>query len=214
MAALRVELEATRAPALAPLTSVSMRNDAVTIGPLLPEDTGQLFVWLNDVDAARLDLAYRPTDWLTFKTWLDELGRSNTQVVFSIRKLHEPQIIGFVIFKNIHPVHRSSEIGVRIGCESERGKGFGTQALALALRYAWNHLNLNRVSLTVFAHNVRAIASYRACGFREEGRFEAGAYIDGEWVDVIPMAMLRPKPAASHPGMSAHPKSPLRDRSA
>ena len=180
-----------------PLAAVSLRDEAVTIGPLLPEDTGQLFVWMNDVDAARLDLAYRPTDWLAFKAWLDELGRTNAQMVFAIRKLFEPQIIGFIIFKNIHPVHRASEIGVRIGNESERGKGYGTRALSLALRYAWNHLNLNRVSLTVFAHNARAIASYRTCGFVEEGRFSNAAYIDGEWVDVIPMAALRPKPAAA-----------------
>ena len=213
MAVLRADFEPACAPPLAPLTSVSMRNDAVTIGPLLPEDTGQLFVWLNDVDAARLDLAYRPTDWLSFKAWLDELGRSNAQIVFAIRKLYEPQIIGFVIFKNIHQVHRSAEIGVRIGSDAERGKGYGTQALALALRYAWNHLNLHRMSLTVFAHNTRAIASYRACGFREEGRFEASAYIDGEWIDVIPMALLRPMPAAHRPETSAHPKSPPRDRS-
>lgn len=193
MVALRHETENLGARQMAPLTAVSLRNDAVTIGPLLPEDTGQLFVWLNDVDAARLDLAYRPTDWLAFKNWLDELPRTNTQVVFAIRKLLEPQIIGFVIFKNIQPVHRSADLGIRIGSDAERGKGYGGQALKLALNYAWNHLNLHRVSLTVFAHNARAIASYRAAGFREEGRLKDAAYIDGEWVDVIPMAILKPK---------------------
>lgn len=194
MAALRAGTQSGfESRAMPPLTSVSLRNDAVTLTPLMPDDTGLLFTWMNDVDAARLDLAYRPADWLAFKGWLDELGRSNTQIVFAIRKLFEPQMIGFVIFKNIHPVHRATEIGVRIGNESERGKGYGTRAMALALQYAWNHLNLERVSLTVFAHNTRAIASYRACGFHEEGRFAHAAYIDGEWVDVIPMAAFRPK---------------------
>lgn len=193
MVALRHETENLGARQMAPLTAVSLRNDAVTIGPLLPDDTGQLFVWLNDVDAARLDLAYRPTDWLAFKSWLDEFPRTGTQIVFAIRKLFEPQIIGFVIFKNIQLVHRSADVGVRIGSDAERGKGYGTQALKLALDYAWKHLNLHRVSLTVFAHNARALASYRAAGFREEGRLKDAAYIDGEWVDVIPMAVLKSK---------------------
>lgn len=178
---------------MAPLAAVSLRTEGVTIGPLLPEDTGALFVWLNDVEAARLDLAYRPTDWISFKTWLDDLGRTTTQMVFAIRKLFEPQIIGFVIFKNIQFVHRSADLGVRIGDETERGKGFGTQAVRLALNYAFNHLNLHRVGLTVFAHNTRAIAAYRAAGFHEEGRFKDGAFIDGEWVDVIPMAAIGPR---------------------
>jgi len=178
---------------LAPLTAASLRNETVTIGPLMPEDTGQLFIWLNDVDAARLDLAYRPTDWMSFKAWLDELGRSNAQMVFAIRKLFEPQIIGFVIFKNIQFVHRSADVGVRIGYEVERGKGYGKRALMLALNFAWNHLNLHRVSLTVFAHNARAIAAYRAVGFSEEGLLKDAAFIDGEWVDVVPMATIRPQ---------------------
>jgi RimJ/RimL family protein N-acetyltransferase len=190
--ALRSNIDETQRP-MAPLTAVSLRNDAVTIGPLLPEDTGPLFLWLNDVDAARLDLAYRPTDWMAFKTWLDELARTQTQVLFAVRKLFESQLIGFVVFKNIQPVHRSSDIGVRIGVEAERGKGYGTRALELAVQYAFNHLNLHRLSLTVFAHNARAIASYRKAGFCEEGRLKDGAFIDGEWVDVIPMALVRPR---------------------
>lgn len=197
MAALRSDIGTDDLPRqMAPLTAVSLRNEAVTIGPLLPEDTGPLFLWLNDVDAARLDLAYRPTDWLAFKAWLDELPRTQTQMVFAIRKLFEPHIIGFVVFKNIQLVHRSADIGVRIGAEADRGKGYGTKALTLAASYAWNHLNLHRLSLTVFAHNARAIAAYRAAGFHEEGKLEDAAFIDGEWVDVVPMAALRP----SRPG--------------
>jgi RimJ/RimL family protein N-acetyltransferase len=175
-----------------PVNAVSLKNETVTIAPLMPEDVGPLFIWLNDVDAARLDLAYRPTDWMAFKNWMDDLARNNGQVVFAIRKLFEPQIIGFVIFKNVQLVHRSAEIGLRIGAEAERGKGYGKRALALALTYAWNHLNLHRVSLTVFAHNARAIATYRAVGFQEEGRLKDGAFIDGEYVDVVLMAAIRP----------------------
>jgi len=44
----------------------------------------------------------------------------------------------------------------------------------------------------VFAHNARAIGSYRAAGFEEEGRLTHAAFIDGNWVDVVIMAALRP----------------------
>jgi RimJ/RimL family protein N-acetyltransferase len=193
VAALRSDIDNIQPPRpMPPLNAVSLKNDAVTIGPLLPEDTGPLFLWLNDVEAARLDLAYRPTDWLAYKVWLDELPRNSAQMLFAIRKTFEPQIVGFVVFKNIQFVHRSAEIGVRIGSESERGKGYGKRALALATNFAWNHLNLHRLSLTAFAHNARAIAAYRAVGFKEEGRLRDAAFIDGEWVDVVPMAALNP----------------------
>lgn len=92
----------------------------------------------------------------------------------------------------INPVHRSAEIGIRIGNENNRGQGCGTEALRLALDFCWNDLNLNRVQLTVFEHNARAIGAYRAAGFRKEGRMPRAAFIGGDWVDLIMMAALRP----------------------
>jgi RimJ/RimL family protein N-acetyltransferase len=193
-AAPKIELDVSQqSERLAPISAVSLRDTSVSIGPLLPEDTAALFLWLNDVAAANLDLAYRPVDWMQYKAWIDELGRSTTHTLFAIRKLTLPRIIGFVIFKNIQPVHRSADLGIRIGEESERGKGYGRSAAVLALRYGWNHLNLRRVQLQVFAHNTRAIRAYRAAGFKEEGRLCDAAFIDGQWVDVIPMACLNPE---------------------
>ena len=63
---------------------------------------------------------------------------------------------------------------------------------ALALKYALQNLNLHRVQLNVLATNARAIGSYRAAGFEEEGRLTHAAFIDGQWVDVVIMAALRP----------------------
>ena len=101
-------------------------------------------------------------------------------------------MLGFVQIGGINPVHRSAEIGIRIGEDKNRGQGYGTEALLLALDYCWNHLNLNRLQLTVFKHNVRAIGAYQAAGFRKEGRMRKAAFIGGQWVDLIMMAALRP----------------------
>ncbi len=177
---------------LSPLSAASLRNDAVVIGPVLPEDMGALFLWLNDRDAANLDLTYRPIDWLNYKTWLETLANDSVHTFFAVRRLIAPEIIGFVFFKNFQPVHRSAEVGTRIGTEADRGKGYGRHAMALALIYAFNHLNLHRVTLTVLARNTRAIRAYRASGFVEEGVLRQAAFIDGRWEDVVPMAVIGP----------------------
>ena len=57
---------------------------------------------------------------------------------------------------------------MRIGDERHRGHGFGKEALAMALDYCWNHLNLERVGLVVFRHNARAIAAYSAAVSRKK----------------------------------------------
>jgi RimJ/RimL family protein N-acetyltransferase len=177
---------------LSPLSAVSLHDSQIAIGPFMPEDAASLFLWMNDIDAANLDLAFRPIDWTAFQAWLADVGRNHTRVMFAIRKVSHPQILGYLALTNIHAVHRSAELGIRIGAAVDRGKGYGQAAVALALKYAWQNLNLHRVQLTVFAHNVRAIGSYRAAGFEEEGRLTHAAFIDGQWVDVVIMGALRP----------------------
>ncbi len=59
------------------------------------------------------------------------------------------------------------------------------------LRFAFEQMNLNKVSLGVFEFNERAIACYRKCGFVEEGRLREEYYQDGRYWDVIRMSILR-----------------------
>jgi RimJ/RimL family protein N-acetyltransferase len=167
----------------------------ISLGPFVPEDCAAVFCWMNDVAAARLDFAYRPVDMMAHQQWWQALGKDQSKVVFAIRKFSEPVLIGFVQIAAMNSVHRSAEMGIRIGDEKNRGQGYGTEALRLAVDFCWNHLNLNRVQLTVFKHNVRAIAAYQAAGFRKEGRMREAAFIGGEWVDLILMAALRPRQA-------------------
>ena len=67
MAVLQVVPSAARV-----ISGVSPRDDQVSIGPVLPEDMGALFVWLNDADTAPSDMTYRPVDAIAFKGWLEE----------------------------------------------------------------------------------------------------------------------------------------------
>jgi [ribosomal protein S5]-alanine N-acetyltransferase len=164
----------------------------ITLGPLVPEDFSPLFCWANDAAAARLDFAYRPVDMMAHRQWWDTVGKDPAKVIFAIRKMDVPTIIGYVQITGINPTHRSAELGIRIGAEQNRGQGLGQEALRLAVEFCWNHLNLNRVQLVVFKHNRRAISAYRAVGFQKEGVLRKAAFIGGEWVDVVPMAILRP----------------------
>ena len=175
----------------------------VMIGPLMATDILPLFQWFNDVEAMRLDAAYRPVDWASHNAWFETVGRDLSKILFALRRTGTPAIIGYVTLSNINAVHRSAEIGLRIGEEKNRNQGLGTEAIGLTLDFCWRHLNLERVWLHVFRHNERAQRSYAKAGFKKEGLLRRAAYIDGSWVDVVAMAILRPRslqsPAAPSP---------------
>ena len=164
----------------------------VAIGPLVPDDSAALFRWVNDVKSAALDMAYRPVDGIAFNAWLGAFATDNSKVLFVIRRRGNPAPFGYVQITNIHSIHRSADIGIRIGSDEDRGRGLGKAALTLAVDYAWNHLNLNRIQLTVLATNLRAIRAYKAVGFESEGLFRRAVFIGGVWTAVLAMAMLQP----------------------
>ncbi len=72
------------------------------------------------------------------------------------------------------------------------GKGVGSALLGAALEMADNWLNLQRVELTVYTDNQGALALYRKFGFVEEGLARGYAFRQGEYVDALYMARIRP----------------------
>ena len=59
------------------------------------------------------------------------------------------------------------------------------------MRFAFEEMNLNRVYLTTDENNSRALACYRKCGFREEGRLRQDRFLEGRYWDTIVMGVLR-----------------------
>ena len=78
---------------------------------------------------------------------------------------------------------------------THRGRGLGTRLMDEALRWA-REQRVERVELTVYPHNERAIALYRRFGFVEEGRLIRHAKKSYGYEDEILMAVwLGPEPA-------------------
>lgn len=70
-----------------------------------------------------------------------------------------------------------------------RDKGVGKVLLDAALDAA-NRVDFQRIELTVFSDNYRAIALYETRGFVREGLMKAGARFGDRYRDVVTMARL------------------------
>lgn len=166
-------------------------GQSVAIGPILPVDIPSLYRWSDDVEAAVLNEPYRPLNWRTQEDFWLNTANDPSRIFFAIRLLGAPEIIGYLQIRHIEPIHRSASIGIRLGEAANRRKGYGREALALGIDYAWRQLNLSRMALSVFAHNEPAIALYAAMGFEREGLLRRALFIDGAWVDVALMALSK-----------------------
>lgn len=110
---------------------------------------------------------------------------------FLIRSLDDQRIVGEIGLDEFKYAHRGPFVGISIGDPKDWGKGYGTDAMRVMLRYAFTELNLHQVTLLVFEYNPRAIHSYEKAGFRVRGRMRKAVNRDGQRWDAIAMSILR-----------------------
>jgi len=77
-----------------------------------------------------------------------------------------------------------------IGEKDYWGRGYGTDAVLVLLRLAFDKVGLHRVHLHVFDFNERAISCYEKCGFRREGMLRDYWFKNGKFRDTLLMSIL------------------------
>jgi len=114
-----------------------------------------------------------------------------TDVVMGFGLKGEDRLLGGSGLHHISMIHRNAEWGIFIGRAEEWGKGLGREVARAMLGYAFETLNLHRVYLRVNADNERGIRAYKGAGFIEEGTLRQHIYVEGEYLDMVQMGILR-----------------------
>lgn len=99
---------------------------------------------------------------------------------------------------------RSCVLGYGIAGGLE-GKGYMTEALRLALAYAFGPLGLHRVSANYRPTNARSGRLLRKLGFVVEGYARDYLFLDGAWQDHLLTSLTNP---AAHAGASPDGRAP------
>lgn len=107
---------------------------------------------------------------------------------FAVETL-DGHFIGRCGFTRVDWKNRLAEIGIMIGDPAFRGRGYGTDALRLLTRFAFEEMNLHKLKLSVFAFNMQAVACYEKCGFVREGLLKGELWREGKYHDVVVLGL-------------------------
>jgi len=126
------------------------------------------------------------------KEWLEKQmeGDPMRAFRFSIRTLEEDRLIGII---GLIPdwVHSDAILFIAIGNRDHWGKGYGTDAMELIVRYGFLELNLHRITLGLNGYNARAQRVYEKVGFKLEGTLRGDTLREGRRTDGLSMGILR-----------------------
>ena len=123
--------------------------------------------------------------------WIEDATRERGRYAFALRLHYSDELIGVIELDNVYFANGTGSIAIGIGDASHRGKGYGAEAVALLLKFAFWELNLHRVGLTVFSYNDPAIALYEKLGFKREGVMREMIQRDGQHYDMLLYGLLK-----------------------
>lgn len=168
----------------------------VRLSALDPEEMSTAFAgWSLNSEYVRLlnSSAHRMQSAKSIAKWMEkELAETSpASHYFSIRTLADDKLIGDLGLDVVNWSGHDAFVGLGIGETEYWGKGYGTDAMNILLRFAFTEINLRRVTLNVFEYNPRAIRSYEKAGFRHEGRMRQVLNKEGRRWDMLYMGILR-----------------------
>ena len=124
--------------------------------------------------------------------WFEEMQakQGKEQVYLGI---FDPEggLLGDIQLANIDWRNRTATMGCGISRAEDRGKGFATDAVFAILRFAFEELDLYRVSANTAAYNVAARRVLEKCGFTQEGCARQALYTRGSRHNSLTYGMLR-----------------------
>lgn len=170
---------------------MKLKTENIYLRPITEDDTEMVLRWRNSEAVKKYFIYRKDITPEEHQSWLDTKVKTGKVAQFIIHLCENDMPIGSVYMQSIDPVHKNAEYGIFIGEGAALGRGCGTDAAKLAIRYAFEELGLHKLYLRVISDNERAVRSYEKAGFVIEGVLKDDIYVDGRFCDVTRMAVIR-----------------------
>jgi diamine N-acetyltransferase len=163
-------------------------------------DCHRIHQWHNDPELyATLIGAFHPVGLPAVEDWIRaRTTGSGKEVNFAICLADTSEHVGNMYLRDIDYINRNASVGSFIGRPENRAKGYNSEALLLAVEYAFETLGLRRLYTYAFADNLPARRVLERCGFQVEGTMRHHVFKNGVFKDVLVMGLCRADDDAAH----------------
>jgi RimJ/RimL family protein N-acetyltransferase len=184
-------LDAAVAVTVAVSYSLASMDGQVTLRPVLEDDLSWLASLRSDPAATG------PHGWHGWsdpqrarRRWAESglLGDNGGTLIV----LHGTDRVGTVSWRKVQTGPTASNWAIGIGLAPEfRGRGYGSEAQRLLVRYLFAHTQVNRVEATTEITNVAEQRALEKAGFTREGILRGTTFRQGRWHDQVIYGVLR-----------------------
>ena len=172
----------------------TLKGEKVNLRAIEKSDIRLFLGWFNDPEVIQYLQVYLPVTELGEEKWHERMSLSEKDVVLIIEAIKGDGInipIGSCGLHGINFKDRSATFGIAIGEKDYWSNGYGTEAARLLITYAFEQLNLRRISSSVYDFNERSRKMQEKIGFKIEGARREAIYKNGRYADEIILGLLK-----------------------
>lgn len=157
------------------------------------EDIEKAYKFMNDAELKKFLVTTIP---FPMTLWEEEVfiksqkSNNNGNYNFAITDTITGKYIGGCGIQQVNWLARVTTVGIMIGDKEYWGKGFGTDAMKVLIKFIFEEMNINKIRLNTFSFNERAIKCYKKCGFEVEGVLKNEIFKGGKYYDKVLMSLF------------------------
>ena len=173
-------------------------GENVFLRHLEERDVGETYLaWMCDRETMQYLESRDQTHTLdTLRAFVRAMNESPRDCLLGIFEVRSGEHVGNIKIGSIRMPHRSADLGLIVGNRNSWGKGYGTEAIALATRHAFEELDLNKLWAGMYAENLGSYRAFIKAGYREVGRFQRHILFNGRYIDSILVEKCREETGA------------------
>jgi RimJ/RimL family protein N-acetyltransferase len=152
-----------------------------------PGDAATFSKWNLDSDRGRfLDFLWPPTSQAADQKWTEQasLGKLENDAFHWLIENLDGEPVGSIATHDCSPRNGTFSYGIDIAAEHQR-KGYASEAIRMVLRYYFDELRYQKVTIMAHSDNEASIRLHENLGFQREGTLRRMAYTHGGTVDAV-----------------------------
>lgn len=172
--------------------SIFLETDRLLLCKLTYKYCTQEYInWLHDPEVNKfMESGKYPETKESLETFIDSVNQKENLFLAIVEK-ESKRHIGNIKIDSINRFNQTAEYAIMIGDKEAWGKGLAKEASDIVINHCWNALNIRKLKLGLISGNQVASRLYEKMGFDKEAVLKKEVFSNGEYVDVIRMAIFR-----------------------
>lgn len=176
------------------MNNIELKGKRIKIRKHRISDATDIFLNIKDKEISKwtcsIPYPYPEKEAIDFIKRAHKKYTKKQEFNFAIALVRTDSVIGGIGLRNIDFDNKSAEVGYWIG-KKFWGKGYTSEALMLALDFAFRKVKLNRVWAKVFEQNKASVKVLQNCNFTKEALMRQSKFRYSKWHNEFIYSILR-----------------------